>query len=64
MYGYLRRCHGLCEKGQIIHLEINAENPRKLGQYKALSYFPHIFSSTQRILVKFGIQGKRFSRRI
>ncbi len=32
-YGYLRCCHRLWKGGWIIHLEINAENPRKPGQY-------------------------------
>src|SRR5258708_14386612 len=64
-YSYLRCCYRLCQKGDG-PLGINAENSRKSGQYKAPSYFPHIFSFsfTLWILVKFGTYGKLFSRSI
>src|SRR5258707_119741 len=64
-YSYLRCCHRLCQKGgQTINSGINAEDSRKPGQYKVPSHFPHIFSSTHRILVKFGTYGKMLSRSI
>jgi len=45
-------------------MEISMEVSRKPGQYWAPSFFPHIFSSTHRILDKFGIYGKLSSRTI
>ena len=48
MYSYLRCCHRLCQKGgRTIHLGINAEDSRKLGQYglpliSLISFLPHI----------------------